>query len=584
MTIELKSEPNFQLGTLAVSPSACQVTGAHGVRAVQPKVMQVLVALAQADGAVVTREWLEARIWNGVVVGEDAITRAIGHLRRVSEWGGDRSFQIRTVPKIGFVLTRGSGQTDASVEPLLAVLPFDNLSDDPALAFASDAISEEILQTIAKGTSLAVIGRSSSFQFRGERKTTRTIAQELRATHILDGAVRRAGQRIRVTAHLTEVAGQTVIWSDRFEYDNAEIFELQDRIGEHVAAALDRTFARSRRPAGVDPAAYDLYLRGAECARNIVPNSQRQAIALLEEATRRMPGFADAWGELALARAQANFLRFEPRTAESEQERRRAEGEAEHARGIDPQCAAARLIPYVGGPLFDFTEHRRRFEQPRPSKLATVASPDVSLGVQLLEVGRPAEALEFFRQAERLDPLFQIRVFGHAHALAAVGETAAAVDRLDAAVARWPDIPFFGATRIVWAALLDDWKTVDAFLLPEQLARSPLHLRLKEITALVDICRARDASPSALWRLRSEAFAIGKCGLEAILVHARHAGLTETMRLIDEAGERLVDTQAPRRPDDLGATSLFLPFFKDLRHDPLFSTLCGRLGLAFAQS
>lgn len=580
MAIALKAEPDFTLGRLCVSPVACRVTGERGARRLQPRVMQVLVALARSKGEVVTRDQLIDLAWDGAVVGEDAITRAIGHIRRLSEWDDSGAFQIRTVPTIGYVLEPGSEVEDGAADPLLAVLPFDNLSDDPNLRYVSEGLAEEILQTIARGATIRLIGRSSSFQFRGERKQPQVIARELRATHMLDGSVRQVGDRVRITAHLTETASRMLVWSDRFECARHEILDLQDSIAGQVAAALNRTFARSRRPGDIDPVGYDLYLRGAEFCRDIAPESQRQAIALLEVATQRIPDFADAWGELALARAQARFLRFEPRPIGEPDDRQDIEAAAARARALDPDCAPARLIPFVGGPLFDFTEHRRRFEEARPSRLSTTASPDVSLGVQLLEVGRVVEALEHFRQADQFDPLFQILIFYHCHALAAVGSEREAIDRLDAAIARWPPIPFFTAARVRWAALAGDWATVDTLMSPERLARFPLHHRAAETAAFVEACQSNRPSSAGIKALRDQAFALGKCGLEPLLLHARTAGLAEAMALCDRAGQPLVDVGAPRRPDDIGATSLFLPAFASVRQDPLFPTLCVRLGLA----
>lgn len=371
MAIALQVEPDFRLGNLSISPRACLVSSDRGARRLQPRVMQVLVALARASGDVVTREQLIDLAWNGAVVSEDAITRTIGHIRRLSEWGEGYAFRVQTVPTIGYSLTPiEQPEIKPRSEPLLAVLPFDNISDDPALRYVSEGLSEEILQTIARGTSIRVIGRASSFQFRGGKKAAGEIARELQATHMLDGAVRRRGDRLRVTAHLMETATQTMVWSDRFDFARSETFDVQERIAELVAAALSRTFARSLRPADIDPDAYDLYLRGAELCRDIVPESQHQAIVLLEEATERAPEFADAWGELALARAQAGYLRFERRVGDARAERARIEADAARARSLDPDCPSARLIPFVGGPAFDFAEHRRQFEGPRRSRLA----------------------------------------------------------------------------------------------------------------------------------------------------------------------------------------------------------------------
>src|SRR5258706_4364412 len=148
-------------------------------------------------------------------------------------------------------------------EPLLAVLPFDNLSNDPEMQFFSDGVSEEIMQRLMRGAKLKVVGRTSSFQFRGERKPD--AARALNCTHVLDGSVRRAAANVRVSAHLVETRSQTTLWSDRFDSDLGDIFAVQDQISESIASALRRTFYSVSSKA-IDPAAYDLYLRGIRTA------------------------------------------------------------------------------------------------------------------------------------------------------------------------------------------------------------------------------------------------------------------------------------------------------------------------------
>ena len=146
----------------------------------------------------------------------------------------------------------------APAEPLLAVLAFDNLSGDPEMAYFSDGVSEEIQDTVARGADLKVIGRSSSFQLRGADKTVKRVVEELHATHILDGSVRRSGDRVRITTQLIECAGGTTLWTNRFDRDLTDIFALQDEIAASVAEALKTTFAPAPKAGSIDPAAYDL--------------------------------------------------------------------------------------------------------------------------------------------------------------------------------------------------------------------------------------------------------------------------------------------------------------------------------------
>ena len=135
----------------------------------------------------------------------------------------------------------------ASTEPLLAVLPFDNLSDDREMQFFSDGVSEEIIQRLSRGAQMKVIGRTSSFQFRGADKTARKVAKELHCSHILDGSIRRAGGRVRITAHLVEAASQTTLWSDRYDRILEDIFAVQDEISEHIGPPSTRP-SRASRP------------------------------------------------------------------------------------------------------------------------------------------------------------------------------------------------------------------------------------------------------------------------------------------------------------------------------------------------
>ena len=106
----------------------------------------------------------------------------------------------------------------------------EGAANDTDAAWFSDGISEEILQAVARGTSLRVIGRSSSFQFRGKDKAAANVAAQLKATHILDGSVRQAGGRVRINAYVVEAASQTTIWSDGFNREMADVLVLQDDI------------------------------------------------------------------------------------------------------------------------------------------------------------------------------------------------------------------------------------------------------------------------------------------------------------------------------------------------------------------
>jgi len=247
--VRLAHEAPLRLGGLTIEPALrCVAHDAGAVEIVEPRVMQVLVALIRAEGRIVSRDELLMSCWNDVVVGDDAITRVIGRLRRLLDGIGQGGFKLETVTKVGYRLVPSGREAEAATTagPRLAVLAFDNLCDGEGddMAWFSNGVSEEILQTIASSSvAIEVIGRGSSFQFHGAEKAASHVAAALNVTHVLDGSVRRRGLTVRISAQLIECAGQTTLWSDRFDRKFSDFLAVQDEIAETVAAALATVFA-----------------------------------------------------------------------------------------------------------------------------------------------------------------------------------------------------------------------------------------------------------------------------------------------------------------------------------------------------
>ena len=151
---------------------------------------------------------------------------------------------------------------------------------------------------------------------------------------MLDGSIRRAAGRVRISAHLVEAASRTTLWSDRYDRGLEDIFAVQDEIAESIARALDQTFS-SFSTRAVDPAVYDLYLRASP--KSYAPDELRTSVGLLEVVTQRAPHFAEAWGRLAYLRA---FLHFYQPFAERAASAARVAREAAHALGA--RCAEHR--------------------------------------------------------------------------------------------------------------------------------------------------------------------------------------------------------------------------------------------------
>ncbi len=192
----------------------------------------------------------------------------------------------------------------AYVEKSVAVLAFENMSPDPENEFFADGISEEILNVLAGIEDLRVIARTSAFSFKGSGATIAEIAGQLDVAYVLEGSVRRAGNRVRVTAQLIETGSESHLWSDTYDRDLDDIFAVQDEI----ARAITRELQLQLTPAQEDllvaqPTdnleAYNKYLQGRQLWHSRGPQNLQAAAILLQDAVELDPGFAEAWAALA---------------------------------------------------------------------------------------------------------------------------------------------------------------------------------------------------------------------------------------------------------------------------------------------
>jgi TolB-like protein len=233
----------------------------------------------------------------------------------------------------------------------IAVLPFANLSDDREQEFFSDGMTDEISGTLAKIPDLRVVGRTSAFQYKTRNTDLRSIGQALGATHLIEGSVRKAGNRVRITAQLVQAENGLQIWSENYDRDLTDIFVIQENIAQAIATSL-------RMPLGLRPgenlvsnrtgnaASYEAYLRAKALIRGRSLQSITEAVKLLEDVVARDPDFAPAWGFLATA--YRLLPRFDPaRLAGRIEEARvvvesampKAEAAARRAIQLDPENA-----------------------------------------------------------------------------------------------------------------------------------------------------------------------------------------------------------------------------------------------------
>lgn len=228
------------------------------------------------------------------------------HATRAAYLGGGVLVALAAVAAVS--LSRGGAAED---EPLrsVAVLPFENISADPEQEYFSDGLTEELLNALAKVPDLQVAARTSSFAFKGHHDDVRAIGRKLGVSVVVEGSVRKAGDRIRITAQLIKVSDGYHLWSETYDRDLVDVFAVQEEISRAIADALKLELeagstTRLARATG-DVEAYDLYLRGRHVVRTRTSEAElREAVGLFDEAIRRDPGYARAYAGLAEAYLQ----------------------------------------------------------------------------------------------------------------------------------------------------------------------------------------------------------------------------------------------------------------------------------------
>jgi TolB-like protein/Flp pilus assembly protein TadD len=185
----------------------------------------------------------------------------------------------------------------ASTKIAIAVLPFTNLSADKEQEYFSDGLSEELLNVLAKNPKLQVTSRTSAFSFKGKEVDIKTIAQKLNVTHVLEGSVRKAGNQLRITAQLIEVASDSHLWSQTYDRQLENVFAIQDEIAGSVATALKTTLEGSKvsNEKGTNPQAYNAYLQGRYFSSKKSKVDSEKAIAYFEQAVKIDPNYAPGW-------------------------------------------------------------------------------------------------------------------------------------------------------------------------------------------------------------------------------------------------------------------------------------------------
>ena len=308
-----------------------------------------------------------------------------------------------------FFLGRYSAPLTASLarttNKSIAVLPFSDLSPNRDQESFADGMAEEILNALAHIKDLKVVGRASSFFYKGKNVSLKQIGSELGVANILEGSVRKQGEQVRITSALTRAADGLQLWSKTYNGTLANIFDLQESFARDIAGELNVVLADPSEARLVDkptdnPQAYALFIEAQTLVSWRIGDSLPRAIALLEEATRLDPNFARAWAKLAVA------LAVEPQYAAADWQTNWAAAEpaARRAIALDPKSAEA----YAALGYIDFSR-RRYVEMVEPAQRAIAIDPNnvtanFWLANQLAATGRTTEAEAVNDRALKSDP------------------------------------------------------------------------------------------------------------------------------------------------------------------------------------
>ena len=501
---------DFQIGEWRLAARGNELRRGSEVVHLEPKAAELLAYLARRPGDVVAREDLLAAVWQGVVVGDDALTQAIIKLRKALGDDAHAPQYIETISKRGYrlvaavdqyrptdsgaapistalrhrrlfvavigsavvgfgvlaaALLRGPGWWPldsgdlAGLAPIVAVMPLANLSGDPQREYFSDGITEDINNALGRFSGLRVMSRGSVQALKGRAATPQQVREALGARYVVQGSVREAGGRVRVAVELADTERGTQLWAESYEGGGAELFEVQDRIVKAIAAKLQvrlTQFEQERiftRPTD-SLEAYDLVLRARSLLGRAERSTNREARTLLARAAKLAPEY----GEIAVAMGSAEALRAQFGFVEDAgQAMRKAEEHARRALGMRDSRSHSGAHTLLSSVYAARGEHQRALDE---VDRALVLNPNDPRALHrrsntLLYLGRIEEAVASTESVLQIDR--HVTPSNGVHIVLAyytAGRFADALAFADELLSRAPNLDFLHALRAASLAQL----------------------------------------------------------------------------------------------------------------------------------
>jgi TolB-like protein/DNA-binding winged helix-turn-helix (wHTH) protein len=437
----------YRFGSFELQPEQRRLLVDGRPAALGPRAFDVLLALVERPGQLVSKNQLLDLVWPGLVVEENNLQVQVSALRKIL---GQEA--IVTIPGRGYRLTvtltgsdtAGSSPTSSlgnnlpqALPPLktwlapidenvpsIAVLPFVNMSDDAANEYFADGIAEELLNVLSKIRGLRVASHTSAFSFKGGKVDIPTVAQKLKVATILEGSVRKVGKRVRITVQLVHVATDSHLWSDTYDRELEDIFAVQDDIAQSVVKELRSALLGEKQDSSASAAvkaevqaaakgraenaeAYRLYLQGQFLIARRTPEDMTKGVEYLRRAIELDSEYALAWAAVAYAQtieAGAGWNSYEEGYGHARES-------AERALALEPALAEGHVALALVRLGYDWDWPGADASSRRALELAP-GNADVVLTAAWVvgDLGRLDESIAFCRRAIALDPL---NVRGH---------------------------------------------------------------------------------------------------------------------------------------------------------------------------
>jgi TolB-like protein/Tfp pilus assembly protein PilF len=452
--------------------------------AVGPQVFDLLVYLLANRDRVVSKDDLIDTVWGGRIVSESTLTSRINAARTAVGDSGEEQRLIKTLPRKGFRFVgevresrapgataagdqSAAGRQDQPVDPSrrdldiyerpsVVVLPFASLSGDPEQEYFADGLTEDIINALSLWHSFPVIARGSAFAYKGQSPDLRHVGKEIGARYVVEGSVRKAGNRVRITAQLTDTESGHQVWANRYDRELTDIFALQDEIAARVAAIIEPAIAGSERKRlsskpPKDLNAWDLCIQGYSLIYQGTREANEQARELFERAIVRDPSYARAWTGLAYTYSRDFRLwRADARQTAA----KKALECARQAARLDDSDSEAHLMlgrgfNMIGQPENSEAELRRAIALNPQNSTA-----NWTLGLVLSTKGHADEAIPLIEKAldiNPLDPRNYVVITHLAVAKLCVGDYEAVVKLARDSIRQRPD---YRDSRITLAAAL----------------------------------------------------------------------------------------------------------------------------------